>query len=237
VLNRVLRIFHPEGIPWPGSWCYNLFSQAHIFQEHYRLVALDILHFCSQGHVLDVGTGPGWLLVKLNELQPALRLTGADISPAMVEKAKRNLAKAGCSPATAVVLAGARHLPFPDDSIECVASTGSIHHWKQPVESLDEIHRVLQPGGHALLYDIVRDTPQEVLRNLSREFGRLRRWLLWLHAYEEPFYTQEEMLSLARQSVFQAGACRFIGALCRMSMQKSPLGEKRPPGRGSLPGG
>ena len=47
------------------------------------------------GAVLDVGTGPGVLLVELARHRPDLRLTGIDLSADMVERASANLARSG----------------------------------------------------------------------------------------------------------------------------------------------
>ena len=42
LVRRLLKVFHPEGIPWPGTTCYNVFSQTRIFQRHYAFIADDI---------------------------------------------------------------------------------------------------------------------------------------------------------------------------------------------------
>ena len=57
--RRLLKIFHPEGIPWPGTAFYNAISETTIFQRNYELVAKDILSYCLEGSILDIGTGPG----------------------------------------------------------------------------------------------------------------------------------------------------------------------------------
>ena len=90
-LRRLLKFFHPEGIPGPGTKLYNSISKTGIFQRNYDLLAQDILRYCKGGNCLDVGMGPGWLLIKLHEQSPALHLHGIDISPSMVEKAETNV--------------------------------------------------------------------------------------------------------------------------------------------------
>jgi ubiquinone/menaquinone biosynthesis C-methylase UbiE len=190
-------------------------------QRHYDLVAEDVAGFATQGRLLDIGTGPGWLLLALRRRAPQLRLTGLDISPAMVRKARANIAQACPGGGIEVVQAPATHLPFPDGAFNLVVSTGSLHHWKDPVGGLNECHRVLAPGGVALLYDVVSKLPPEIARAAVRQFGRYRMTLLWLHSFEEPFYSQKEMGKLAAQSVFGEGDLRFVGVLCCLTLRRS----------------
>jgi ubiquinone/menaquinone biosynthesis C-methylase UbiE len=218
--RRLLKVFHPEGIPWPGTALYNCVSASRIFQRHYELVAKDILRYRPQESILDVGTGPGWLLLKLHQRSPRLHLTGLDVSPSMVAKARENMAKAGIPEIIEVKKGSASHIPFADDSFDMVVSTGSVHHWKDPIAGFNEVYRVLKPRGYALMYDIMSDTPAAVLKDGAREFGKLKMLLLWLHAFEEPFYTTEHFESLARTALFKQGRTRFVGVLCCLVLKK-----------------
>jgi ubiquinone/menaquinone biosynthesis C-methylase UbiE len=218
--RRFLKFFHPEGIPWPGTAVYNAISKTNIFQRNYELVARDILSYCSGEGILDVGTGPGWLLLKLHQFSPGLRLTGVDASPSMVAIARKNMARAGLSEVIAVKEGEASNMPFADGSFDMVVSTGSIHHWKDPKAALNGVYRVLKHGGYALVYDLVSDTPAPVLKEAAREFGRLKSILLWLHAFEEPFYTSKDFQLLSRPSLFKEGEIRFVGVLCCLTLKK-----------------
>jgi ubiquinone/menaquinone biosynthesis C-methylase UbiE len=218
--RRFLKFFHPEGIPWPGTAVYNAISKTNIFQRNYELVARDILSYCSGGSILDVGTGPGWLLLKLHQLSPGLRLTGVDASPSMVATARKNLGKARLSEVIPVKEGEASDMPFPDSSFDLVVSTGSIHHWKDPKAGLNGVYRVLKHGGYALVFDLVSDTPATVLKEAAHEFGRLKMILLWLHAFEEPFYSRKDFQLLSRSSRFKEGEIRFVGVLCCMTLKK-----------------
>lgn len=64
--RRFIKRFHPEAIPWPGSVFYNKLSQTSIFQANYKVLAKDITGYCDVGRILDIGTGPGWLLIHLH---------------------------------------------------------------------------------------------------------------------------------------------------------------------------
>jgi ubiquinone/menaquinone biosynthesis C-methylase UbiE len=218
--RNVVRRFHPEGIPWPLSRLYNGLSQNGIFQQHYALVAEDAAKHSQPLRVLDIGTGPGWLLPALATQFPNAEIVGVDVSEAMVAQAVKNLARVKAGPRLSAKLADARQLPFPDASFDLVVSTGSMHHWKDAPTGLNEIHRVLSPEGTALIYDLVKKLPADIARNMQREFGRMRTTLIWLHSFEEPFVTREEMEELAATTRFRAGKTHFVGGLCCLTLCK-----------------
>ena len=223
-IRKLLKLFHPEGIPWPGSLLYNLLSATRIFQHYYDVMAMDIVRYRSEGTLLDVGTGPGKLLMKLHQHSLDLTLTGIDVSSSMVIKARKNLCKAGLSGKIDVKTGNAAALPFPDSSFDLVVSTGSIHHWKDPVACLNDIYRVLKHSGCAIIYDLVSDTPSSILHETAREFGRFLMLMLWLHAFEEPFYTIESFEKIARSSHFNHFQTKFIGVLYCLVLNKTDPG-------------
>jgi len=219
--RRFLKLFHPEGIPWPGTILYNLISATSVFQRHYELIARDILSYCAEGSLLDIGTGPGRMLLELHRLSPGMRLVGIDSSPSMVVKAQENMADAGLSGVIEIREGNANQVPFGGDSFDIVVSTGSIHHWKDPLAGLNEVYRVLKPGAYALMYDLVSDTPASILEGMVREFGKLKTLLFWLHSFEEPFYSQQDYESLAGPTLFKQGRTRFVGLLCCLILKKT----------------
>ena len=218
--RKVLKKFHPEGIPWPGTVLYNAVSATSIFQRHYELIAQDVLNYCSEGCILDIGTGPGWLLEKLYQASSKLQITGLDISSSMVEKARENIKNAGLSDVIDIKEGGSDNIPFADNSFDAVISTGSIHHWKYPTAGLNEVYRVLKQGGYALMYDLVSDTPGYVMEKATQEFGRLKMFLLWLHAFEEPFYSHKDFHLLAHPTLFKDAQTRFVGVMFCLILNK-----------------
>jgi len=218
--RRLLKLFHPEGIPRFGTPLYNLLTKTGIFQRSYDILVQDILSYKKEGNLLDVGTGPGWLLIKLYRQSPTLRVQGIDISPAMVAKARANVHEDGLSGVIEIKEGDACTIPYGDAFFDVVVSTGSIHHWKEPVRALNEIYRVLKDGGYALVYDVVSDTPRSVLKKAAGEFGRLRILLLWIHAFEEPFYSRKALEQLPESSLFRGGNTSFPGVFCCLAMRK-----------------
>ncbi len=215
--RRWLKRVHPEGIPFPGTTLYDWISRRDVFQRHYDLLARDILRHISAGAVLDIGTGPGWLLLKLRERAPGLKLVGLDISPAMVERARKNL-----GPEIEVRQGNAAGLPFEAAAFDAIVSTGSVHHWKEPEACFREIHRVLKPGGLALIYDLVSDTPKPALRQMAKDFGRLHMVLLWVHSFEEPFYAEESFRALAPAALYDLVQAGFVGVVCGLVLRRRP---------------
>lgn len=128
------------------------FAARRVFGRFYRRLAQDIAATAAPGaRVLDVGTGPGMLLVHLARLRPDLDLTGIDLSPDMVATAQRNLAPYGDKAIART--ADVTDLPFPDGSFDLIASSLSLHHWDHPEAAGPELARVLRPGGRVHIYD------------------------------------------------------------------------------------
>jgi SAM-dependent methyltransferase len=104
--------------------------------------------------VLEVGCGPGHLSLRLAG-EHGLEVTGLDLDPAMIERARANSERAwhGAEGSPAFVLGDVASLPFADNSFDLVVSTLSLHHWAEPTRGLVEIGRVLRPGGRAIIWD------------------------------------------------------------------------------------
>lgn len=122
----------------PGSW----------YLPAYRNIARSLE--ISQGAVLEIGCGPGWVSIFAAEGHPELDCVGIDTNPAMVTLARRNAGAAlNCSFRE---MDGAQ-VVFPEATFERVVAVQTMHHWTDPDRVVGEIHRVLKPSGFALLFD------------------------------------------------------------------------------------
>lgn len=120
----------------------------------YRQIAAGLTVGVAPGaRLLDVGTGPGRLLVALSARRPDLRLTGLDPSADMIARARQRTAGL---PSVDLVVAPAEDIPLPDESVDVVVSSLSSHHWEDPGVALAEQARVLGPGGRFWLIDMTR---------------------------------------------------------------------------------
>jgi ubiquinone/menaquinone biosynthesis C-methylase UbiE len=134
-----------------SSRVYDVVSRR-LLRRMYRRLAADVAAATPDGAaVLDVGTGPGVLLVELAARRPDLRLTGVDLSADMITAATRNLAPYGERSHARV--GDVTDLPFPDGSFDLVVSSLSLHHWDRPEAAAAELARVLRPGGRITIYD------------------------------------------------------------------------------------
>jgi len=109
------------------------------------------------GQAADLGCGPGYLVAALAQAAPGLQVTGIDLSDEMLLEAESYARRFGLQERVAFKKGDVVNIPFPDASLDLVVSTLSLHHWSNPAAVLDEIARVLRPGGSFLVFDLRRD--------------------------------------------------------------------------------
>jgi ubiquinone/menaquinone biosynthesis C-methylase UbiE len=97
--------------------------------------------------VLEVGCGIG--SDALGFVESGAVYSGIDFSPTAVDIARKRLAACGYKPD--VVQADATRLPFSDGSFDLVYSMGVLHHIPDVEKAVEEIERVLRPGGEAIV--------------------------------------------------------------------------------------
>lgn len=117
--------------------------------------------------VLDVACGPG--LVALHLAEAAGHVTGLDITPAMLEKARELQRQLGLENLS-WDLGRADALPYPDASFDAVVTRFSFHHLMEPAKALSEMVRVCRPGGRVVVCDVHTTTPEQ-----AAEYDRLER--------------------------------------------------------------
>src|SRR5262245_51807964 len=93
--------------------------------------------------VLDVGCGNGYVLS--HYARHGARVSGVDITPTAVQLSQRRFELAGLEGRFDVI--DGERLPYPDGAFDVVCSMGVLHHVSDPAPLVDEIYRVLKPGG------------------------------------------------------------------------------------------
>ena len=125
------------------------------FKELARRTAKRI---APQSSVLEVAPGPGYFAIELAKLGD-YRITGLDISETFVEIAQANAAKAGVK--VDFRRGNASSLPFPKESFDFLLCRAAFKNFSEPQRALEEMYRVLKPGGQALIIDLRKDAPQD----------------------------------------------------------------------------
>jgi SAM-dependent methyltransferase len=118
-------------------------------------IAADVAAVAPDGaRVLEVGCGPGHLSIRLAR-QHGLEVTGLDLDPGMIQRARANADRRGNGEERrpSFLVGDVASLAFPDGSFDLVVSTLSMHHWADPTAGLAEIGRVPCSGGRALVWD------------------------------------------------------------------------------------
>jgi SAM-dependent methyltransferase len=100
--------------------------------------------------VLEIGLGYGTLSGEL--MRRGARYHGVDLARGPVEMVRERLARTGATEAQErVVQASALELPFPDARFDYVYTIGCLHHTGDLPRAVAEVHRVLEPGGTAVV--------------------------------------------------------------------------------------
>ena len=118
--------------------------------------------------VLEVAPGPGYFAIELAKLG-GYRITGLDISHTFVEIARRNAAEAGVD--VDFRHGNASSMPFENEAFDFLLCRAAFKNFSQPVRALQEMYRVLKPGGRALIIDLRRDVPR---RSVSQAVDEMR---------------------------------------------------------------
>jgi ubiquinone/menaquinone biosynthesis C-methylase UbiE len=161
--------------------------------------------------VLDVATGTGILARKAAELVgPKSEVAGVDINEGMLAVARQK------APHIDWNLAAAESLPFDDAHFDQVASQFGLMFFRDPVQAIREMARVLRPGGRlaVAVWDSLEATPgyAQLARLLGEFFGPEAA-----HALQAPYALgdKEKLASLFAQAGLPEPAIETIAGTAR----------------------
>lgn len=131
-------------------------KQASLFQASHRLAetaiaaAVSVSEVNGNDNVLDVACGPGVLSCAFAKV--ASHVTGIDITPSMLEAARKLQESVGLSNVTWKE-GDVYNLPFPDNFFSLLITRYAFHHIERPKEVLREMIRVCKPDGRIVVID------------------------------------------------------------------------------------
>lgn len=154
--------------------------------------------------ILEVAPGPGYLAIEMCK-RGVFQITGLDISHTFVEIANRNASAAQVD--IDFRRGNASAMPFADNSFDLILCRAAFKNSSQPLNAINEIHRVLKPSGRALIIDLRSDASVD---DIDAYIKRSR--LGWANSliYKATFrylllpraYSRQEFLELASSSAF-----------------------------------
>jgi ubiquinone/menaquinone biosynthesis C-methylase UbiE len=174
----------------------------------------------KSGCALDIGCGPGQIVLKLARRRPGWRFIGVDRSANMIRQALA--AREQAARADFLVADGSR-LPFADASFDLVLCNSVLHHLAQPAAVLAEMARVAKSAGAILVRDLRR--PSRLAYPLHvRWYGRHYSGLMYKLYCDSvrAAYRPDELAALLRPSPLREARIFTLG--------RTHLGFERPAG-------
>lgn len=115
--------------------------------------------------VLEIAPGPGYLAIELFKLTRC-RMIGLDISRTFVSIANANAEKAGVD--VCFEQGDAADMPYPANAFNFIVCRAAFKNFARPLAALNEMHRVLKPGGAVLIIDLRKDFRRKPFASTQR---------------------------------------------------------------------
>jgi ubiquinone/menaquinone biosynthesis C-methylase UbiE len=162
------------------------------------------------GRVLEIAPGPGYLSVALAKLGP-FKITGLDISQSFVQMASQHAKREGV--VARFIHGSASDIPLEDGLFDLIVCRAAFKNFSEPLRALNEMHRVLKPGGRAIIIDLRKDASwEEIVAYVDGlHISPANTWMTkftFKHMLLKRAYTGGQMTSLAGESDFKS--CEIV---------------------------
>ena len=172
--------------------------------------------------VLEIAPGPGYFSIELARRGPYI-VTGIDISRSFVKMASARAAALGIK--VDFRQGSASNLPIQDDSYDFVLCRAAFKNFGEPVGALQEMYRVLKPGGRALIIDLsggasVEAMDREVNRMKLSYLNRLLTRIIFKTVLIKRAYSKAEFEGMLKQTRFNEVSVTELGIILEVTMVK-----------------
>jgi len=155
-------------------------------------------------NVLEVAPGPGYFAIEIAKLG-RYSVTGLDISHTFVEIARQKAAEAGVH--VDFKQGNASNMPFAGETFDFLLCRAAFKNFGQPVRALQEMSRVLKPGGRGLIIDLRRDaSPKSMNRHVDAmglsAVNKIMTKLTFRFMLIKSAYTKEQFQQMLAQASF-----------------------------------
>ena len=173
--------------------------------------------------VLEIAPGPGYLSVELAKAD-GLSVTGLDISESFVKIAKEKARQENVQ--VDFRHGSASEMPFADESFQLIVCRAAFKNFSEPVRALNEMHRVLQPGGKAVIIDLRRDVSRDAVAQYVRGlrlnfFNAFMTRAIFTSTLIRRAYTISEMKEMVLRTPFEQYEIKGDGLGFEMWLERS----------------
>ncbi len=207
------------------SSLFTRFDQHHYFGEATELLRQRIdrngigFDWMRGKKGLDAGCGGGRYTVALAKLGAA-KMTGIDYGRGNIKDAKARSKGAGMGQVN-FRHADVLNIPYRDDSFDFAFSNGVLHHTTDPSRGIEELYRVLKPGGHMWIFlygkglwwemmdvlrllsaKVPRQRPQHVMQLMGYASNRIFKFMDSLHVPIIESYSAGQMQRMLKRAGF-----------------------------------
>lgn len=112
---------------------------------------IELLQVSDNDRILEIGMGNGIFVSEILEKAKDVTYAGCDFSSLMIDEAGRHNQAWINSKKAVFHFTTADHLPFPDQEFDKCMTVNTLYFWENPGRELQEIYRVLKPGGKLVL--------------------------------------------------------------------------------------
>lgn len=154
------------------------------------------------GTVLDIGCGPGDVMLRLATACPGVRITAVDGSNAMIELACKAVRSAGLEQRITLLQGYVPGLPLDERSFDAVLSKDLLHHLPDPMVLWNEARRLGRAGAAIYVMDLMRPESPQAARNVVETVARDELPILKADFYASlcAAFTLEETEAQVKQS-------------------------------------
>jgi ubiquinone/menaquinone biosynthesis C-methylase UbiE len=124
------------------------------------------------GNVLDIGCGPGDVMLRLAAARPSARITAIDGSSAMLELARQAVRSAGQQQRVTLLQGYVPGLPLEEHSFDAILSKDLLHHLPDPMVLWSEARRLGRRGAAIYVMDLMRPESPQAAHNVVETVAR-----------------------------------------------------------------
>ncbi|SHH50202.1 demethylmenaquinone methyltransferase / 2-methoxy-6-polyprenyl-1,4-benzoquinol methylase [Chryseolinea serpens] len=208
---------------------FNNISHRYDFLNHFlslgidrgwRKKAINLLRPLKPRQLLDVATGTGDFALQALSLNPE-KITGVDISEGMLQVGRKKMQDRNVADKIVLQLADSENLPFEENKFDAVTVGFGVRNFEHLERGLEEIFRVLRPGGVAVILEFSRPRKfpfkqgynfyfKFILPKIGRIVSSDKTAYTYLPESVEAFPDGEDFLRILRDVGFKQTQCKSL---------------------------